>query len=102
MRIMSSHSGCSCGFHSSEYFLDDDESYNAESRQALAGYLRNQFERRGEVSLMLFDTWEGDFTAPDHRITVTPAAIARTADPVPERTLAVVIADAEEAGLELG
>jgi hypothetical protein len=90
---VSSHGGCSCGFHSSEEFLGDERSYEDESRRALAEYLREQLERQPEVSLLLFDTWEGDFSPPDGRVTLNVSAVAKAADPVPERTLAVIVAD---------
>jgi hypothetical protein len=84
---LNSHEGCGCGFHSDERFLDEDVSYEQESRRCLGEYLR-QALLNPSVTLALYDCGEGGEREPvrSHG-EATPEAIASGLEPVPEGTL---------------
>lgn len=87
---VASHSGCSCGFHSTDV-LSDDEPYNDQSRRALAAYL-SRLLLDTDVHIALYNCWEGDEGLEvQHHARASPDQLAQLPDPVPERTLVAVV-----------
>ncbi len=82
--FLNSHEGCGCGFHSDPAFADQDDELekSRESRRCLGEYLSETLTDPN-VSLALFDCWEGDEEVSiEHRARSTPQEISASYDPV--------------------